>query len=224
MCYINYAATVTENMPPMSIFELTLSFFNVFNIAEYVYFLLDNRNIMRHKLFNSYYYSTLSVSDAMKKKFKTPTKNQFLKKHDSLNLHPERVKSDLFRENEFFDPHDLVQVKYEMLRLVQKAHVSISRAVCVFGFSRPSFYRIMGEFEQNGMAGLIPKKRGPRKRHKLNDEIMSFIEDTLEKEPSLSIESLTHRVEEEYNITVHRRSIERARSKKKSTRTTNRGA
>lgn len=34
--------------------------------------------------------------------------------------HPQAVADPLFRDSAFFDPNDLVQVKYEMLRSVQK--------------------------------------------------------------------------------------------------------
>ena len=37
----------------------------------------------------------------------------------SLHPHPEQVTDELFSTQEFFDPRDLVQVKYEMLRRVQ---------------------------------------------------------------------------------------------------------
>ena len=36
----------------------------------------------------------------------------------TLNPAPEKVQDPKFHENEFFDPRDIVQVKYEMLRRV----------------------------------------------------------------------------------------------------------
>jgi hypothetical protein len=65
-------------------------------------------------------------------------------------------------ENEFFDPLDLVQVKYEMLRRVRADHKSIRRAAQDFGFSRPSVYRARAAFERAGLPGLLPAERGPR--------------------------------------------------------------
>ena len=69
-------------------------------------------------------------------------KLEILKKYGALNLRPERVKDTLFLEEEFFDPHDLMQTKYEMLRRVQKDGESVTQAASRFGFSRLSFYRI----------------------------------------------------------------------------------
>jgi hypothetical protein len=41
-----------------------------------------------------------------------------LRQHATLNPHPEQVSDALFQTNLFFDPRDLLQVKYEMLRRV----------------------------------------------------------------------------------------------------------
>ena len=48
-------------------------------------------------------------------------KTESLKKYGALNPHPEKVVEEMFSNAalEFFDPHDLVQVKYEMLRAVE---------------------------------------------------------------------------------------------------------
>src|ERR1700677_699095 len=51
-------------------------------------------------------------------KTRTSRKTEALRQHGSLNPHPEAVRHELFQSSEFFDPADLVQVKYEMLRQV----------------------------------------------------------------------------------------------------------
>ena len=43
-------------------------------------------------------------------------KARFLASHGALHPHPERVRAPLFQGSDFFDPRDLVQVRYEMLR------------------------------------------------------------------------------------------------------------
>ena len=43
-------------------------------------------------------------------------KEDFLRQHGCLHPHPERVADELFQDSDFFDPRDLVLVKYEMLR------------------------------------------------------------------------------------------------------------
>ena len=44
----------------------------------------------------------------------------------------------------------------------------VSETAAAFGFSRPSFYKAQEHFAQAGRAGLIPRKRGPKQRRKLN--------------------------------------------------------
>ena len=61
------------------------------------------------------YYLT-SVKDCIIGSFMTtPAKRKALLASGTLNPHPEAVRSELF-QMDFFDPHDLAQVKYEMLR------------------------------------------------------------------------------------------------------------
>ena len=45
-------------------------------------------------------------------------KRQTLRRHGTLNPHPEAVSHPLFHNSDFFDSDDLMQVKYEMLRQV----------------------------------------------------------------------------------------------------------
>ena len=48
-------------------------------------------------------------------------KHEALRKEGTLNPRPRAVTNPLFEESDFFDPHDLVQVKYEMLRQASEA-------------------------------------------------------------------------------------------------------
>ena len=77
--------------------------------------------------------------DCMDKKKPADPKKEALREYGALNTHP--VTDALFKDNDFFDSRDLVQVKYEMLRKVQKESEPISHAAASFGFSRPSFYK-----------------------------------------------------------------------------------
>ena len=63
-----------------------------------------------------------------------------------------------------------MQVKYEMLRHVLIEKRSISESAQAFGFSRPSFYQAQAAFQQDGVVGLLPHKRGPQDGHKLTTE------------------------------------------------------
>ena len=63
------------------------------------------------------------------------TKTDALRQHGCLHPHPEKVTDELFVSSEFFDPRDLVQVKYEMLRRVRTDGYSISHSATSFGLS-----------------------------------------------------------------------------------------
>jgi len=128
----------------------------------------------------------------------------------TLNANAEKVLDQLFLEEEFFDPQDLTQVKYEMLRRVQKEGAAISTTASIFGVSRPSFYKAQRDFAQGGMYGLIPRRRGPRRRHKLAPEVLRFVVQIQNQEPALKTLELVKRVQGKFGIQVHRRSLERA--------------
>jgi hypothetical protein len=68
-------------------------------------------------------------------------KQKALQQHGTLNPRPQDVRHPLFQNSEFFDPSDLLQVKYEMLRQVHVDKRAVSRTAKEFGFSRPSFYQ-----------------------------------------------------------------------------------
>ena len=137
-------------------------------------------------------------------------KSNALREQGALNRRPERVADQLFRQSDFFDPKDLPQVKYEMLRQVQQGGVAVTRAAEAFGFSRPSFYDAQAAFAAAGLPGLLPKKRGPRTAHKLNAEVMRFIHEVRGKDPSATASALVPLVRERFGIEVHQRSVERA--------------
>ena len=82
----------------------------------------------------------------------------------------------LFRQYDFFDSPDLLQVKYEMLRRVEAEAHSVTATAAAFGLSRPSFYEARTAWQREGLAGLLPKKRGPRRGHKLTPEVVAFLE------------------------------------------------
>jgi transposase len=118
----------------------------------------------------------------------------------------------------FFDPKDIVQVKYEMLRRARVDAVPISNVAAVFGLSRVAFYEARSRFESDGLVGLLPRKRGPRRAHKLAPEVMQFLLEARNEDPTPSVSELTQRIEQRFQITVHRRSVERALARVKKKR------
>ena len=137
-------------------------------------------------------------------------KSRALQQHGCLRRHPAQVTDDLFVTHEFFDPRDLVQVKYEMLRRVQREGHAVSRSAAAFGFSRPSFYQAQAAFQQGGLPALMPRKRGPKEAHKLTGDVLAFVRQARQDDPSVRPATLVSLVKERYSISVHARSIERA--------------
>ena len=138
-----------------------------------------------------------------------------LEEKGGLNPKPQNVKDELFQEYDFFDPRDLFQVKYEMVRRVQKDRWNVAQASKTFGFSRKSFYEIQNVIERKGLAGLIPRKRGPRSAHKLTDDVMKFVEQAIRKDDTLRAPQIVSLIKERFGFKVHPRSIERALERRK---------
>lgn len=146
---------------------------------------------------------------------KPDPKLERLRRLGVLNPHPERVQAPWFQSNDFFDARDLIQVKYEMLRYVSVDGASKADAAALFGMSRPTFYQAEAAFARDGLAGLVPKQRGPKGAHKLNFEAMAFVERHLEGDGAIHARALAEQLESELGISVHPRSIERAIARKK---------
>jgi transposase len=137
-------------------------------------------------------------------------KVQALRAERSLNPRPGGVSDEAFERSEFLDARDIVQVKYEMVRRVRVEGDAVSHSAASFGFSRPSFYEAATAIDTGGLAALVPARPGPRRAHKLSDEVVSYIRSRLEAEPSLRAVDLVSIIEERFGISVHPRSVERA--------------
>lgn len=138
------------------------------------------------------------------------SKRDALKRHGTLNPHPDAVTDPLFHTGDFFDRDDLLQVKYEMLRRVRVDKDSVSQSASAFGFSRPTYYQADADFQRDGLFGLLPEKRGPRQGHKLTADILDFAVQLRARDPSLRLVELAAAIRDRFAITTHPRSIERA--------------
>jgi transposase len=145
-------------------------------------------------------------------------KAEELAKSRTLNPHPETVLDAVFASSEFFDAADLVQVKYEMVRRVEVDGAAVNAAAASFGFSRQSYYTAAAALAAGGLPALVPAKPGPRRAHKLSDEVLDHLESLRAADPALRSNQLAQAVVDRFQIKVHPRSVERALARRESSR------
>lgn len=173
---------------------------------------LDSHLLKRHNLL-------FITKKAMSAKIKTKTaKVKSLLEEGTLNPSPGKVHDPKFQENEFFDPRDLVQVKYEMLRRVSIERASVTEATEEYGVSRPTYYQTKASFDKAGLAGLVPRKRGPHGPHKLQGEALAFVQQQLVAGQPVRARELAKLVRQKFDLAIHPRTIERAVAGKKTSR------
>jgi len=141
------------------------------------------------------------------------SKSEEMLANGSYNHRAGTVSNQLFEKFHFFDPHDIMQVKYEMLRAVEKDNCNIATTARAFGFSRVSFYQAKKEFEANGIAGLMPKKRGPKGSRKVSESDIEFAESLIGTHTKAQIVA---RLKEERGVEISKRTLERQLSDKKN--------
>lgn len=145
----------------------------------------------------------------MPKKTFVDSKLKILEENGSFNKSADKVKDPIFQNNPFFDAKDIVQVKYEMLRAVKKDQQPVMQIAKTFGFSRVSYYKTLNDFRNNGMEGILPKKRGPQKAHKLTSEIMEYIYEKTTQNPRITKKELVKILETDKGIKIHKRTLEK---------------
>lgn len=133
-----------------------------------------------------------------------------LRDSGTLNPRPEQVRHQLFSDSLFFDPNDLLQLKYEMLRSLQTDQLSVTQVSEDFGFSRPTIYQTKADFKAAGLGGLLPQKRGPKNPHKLTRQVMDYLLKLQTDDPALASSALAKKVKQRWGATLHPRTIEKA--------------
>ena len=137
-------------------------------------------------------------------------KIEALRRHGCVNPKSDAVRDELFMSTDFFDPRDLLQVKYEMVRRVCMEEQPIKQTAQNFGVSRPTVYQALRSFEQGGIAALLPQRPGPRRAHKLDEEVIEFLNGVLAADPELRSADLAVALLERFGLSVYPSSIERA--------------
>ncbi len=146
------------------------------------------------------------------------SKIAFLREQSALHPDPDSVRDKAFRSHDFFDAHDRVQVKYEMLRRHQVEGRSVTEVAESFGVSRQAFYKAEAVFETQGIPGLLPRRRGPKGAHKCTDEILDFVEQWQAKSETAKAAKAVPVVEERFGVKINPRTLERALARRKKKR------
>jgi transposase len=144
----------------------------------------------------------------------TPAKRKALQASGTLNPHPEAVRSELF-QMDFFDPYDLAQVKYEMLRAHSVDEDPVAEVCRQFGLSRESFYQIQQAFRELGFGSFLPRKRGRKGPVKLKGEVLEFALAQQKEHPDIDPGRLAALIQERYRIAIHRTTVMRGLKKKR---------
>jgi len=141
------------------------------------------------------------------------SKTDVLIEEGTLNPAPDKVRDPKFRASEFFDPCDAVQVKYELLRRVIIDRLPVTEASDEYGVSRPTYYQAKADFHIAGIAGLVPAKPGPRGPHKVDDDVLAFLQAQVVTGEPLRARELAKLVRDKLDIELHPRTIERVLKK-----------
>lgn len=138
-------------------------------------------------------------------------KKDILIANGTYNKNHYKVLDDKFQKDPFFDPMDIVQVKYEMLKTARNSELGVLRIADEFGFSRSAFYKIKDSYETNGIAALVPEKSGPHKARKLTDEYQRYIDRYIKEKPKAASAEIAQQLKQEMGIDISKRTIERYR-------------
>ncbi len=134
---------------------------------------------------------------------------QYLEARGLVHPCPEAVTAPLFVGPEpFFLPADKLQVKYEMVRAHVIDGLTVVAAASTHGYSRPSFYLAAAALAERGMAGLADERPGRRGPLRLTPEVTAFIRAA---PPTVSGAELARQVAERFGVSLHRRTVEKAR-------------
>jgi hypothetical protein len=68
----------------------------------------------------------------------------------------------------------------------------------------------MAAFREQGLPGLLPKRRGPKYAHKLSEPVLTFIDQKRAADSTIRAPALAAMIREQLGLSVHPRSIERA--------------
>jgi transposase len=216
MCHLNFILCREKT----ALVSLTVSW-----LISFIY-LTQSLIFMKNLLDKSFilYIIRFTLMSRQKSKKTDESKTLILREQGALHPHPDVVKDEAFKKHDFLDARDLVQVRYEMLRGHRLEGRAVTEIAASFGVSRQAFYRTYAAFEEQGIPGILPQRRGPKRAHKCTEEILDFVEQWRSTREERGFQSVSEAVRERFGVVINPRSIERALARRKKKRPGKRGA
>jgi transposase len=112
------------------------------------------------------------------------------------------------------NPNNILACIERTIRAVEVDGRPIAHAALDSGLSRPTIYEARENFRQEGIEGLLPEKRGPKKPRKLTPQVRDYLEQLVASNPDLKAAVLVQRVRRRFGILLHPRTVEKAVRKK----------
>lgn len=141
-------------------------------------------------------------------------KEESLKSSNTYNPKSNRINAPCFADNEMMDPHDLLQVRYEMVRSIELDNKPIKDICSEFGVSASTARRYVKDLKEGGLIALVPEKKGPSGPTKLSKEAAGFIDNYLKEFPKASGGKVHRALETKLHTGVSKRTVERYLLKK----------
>ena len=85
--------------------------------------------------------------------------------------------------------------------------MSVTQVSDEYGVTRPAFYQAKAGFEGAGIAGLVPRKRGLQGPHKIQSEVLAFLETQVSPGEPIRARELTNLVRASSASILHPRTI-----------------
>ena len=142
------------------------------------------------------------------------TKQDILLENGTFNRNHAKVTEPRFRNDDFYDPQDLAQVKYEMLRTARESKESVEEITVRFGFSRAGFYKIKNSFDKDGLSAFVSNKTGPQNAWKLTKDHQRFIDRYISENPGTGSADIASTLKTERGLEISKRTVERYLARK----------
>ena len=135
-------------------------------------------------------------------------KVEHLRATRTYNERHDRVVDELFANSELFDPRDLLQVRYEIVRAVGGGE-SPERVAVRFGVSGMTARRYVGSMREGGLLALLPARKGPSGPRALGPRGEEFVDAYIVGHPSASGREVHEALEAALALGVSQRTVER---------------